>query len=63
MSKSKDLKISIIIPCLGGIEHIDQLFCALNEQTFVDFEIIFINSQCEISMRLKRKYWNTQDLI
>ena len=55
MSKSKDAKISIIIPCLGGIEYIDRLFGALNDQTFVDFEIIFINSQCENSSEIEEK--------
>jgi len=39
-------KISIIIPCLDGLNYVEKLFDALNQQSFKDFEIIFINSHC-----------------
>ena len=39
-------KISIIIPCLDGLIYVQNLFDSLQQQSFQDFEIIFINSLC-----------------
>jgi glycosyltransferase involved in cell wall biosynthesis len=55
MTKSLLPKISIIIPCLDGLEHIDELFHALEKQTFKNFDIIFINSECENSFKIEEK--------
>lgn len=55
-------KISIIIPCLDGLEHIDELFHALEKQTFKNFEIIFINSECENSLEIEKKIHIFSDL-
>ena len=55
MTKSLLPKISIIIPCLDGLEHIDELFHALEKQTFKNFDIIFINSECENSFEIEKK--------
>lgn len=55
MSKVDDSKISIIIPCLGGIEYIDELFDSLVNQTFKKFEIIFVNSNCIESDQIEKK--------
>jgi len=55
MTKSLLPKISIIIPCLDGLEHIDELFNALEKQTFKNFDIIFINSECKNSFEIEKK--------
>ena len=62
MMKSILPKISIIIPCLDGLEHIDELFHALEKQTFKNFEIIFINSECENSLEIEKKIHIFSDL-
>jgi glycosyltransferase involved in cell wall biosynthesis len=55
MTKLAEPKISVIIPCLDGLEYIDLLFGALERQTYSNFEIIFINSQCSNSKKIEEK--------
>lgn len=55
MTKLAEPKISVIIPCLDGLEYIDLLFRALEKQTYSNFDIIFINSQCSNSEKIEEK--------
>jgi glycosyltransferase involved in cell wall biosynthesis len=55
MIQPSEPKISVIIPCLDGLEYIDKLFRALQKQTYPNFEIIFINSKCANSEKIEKK--------
>ena len=55
MSIADDLKISVVIPCLGGIEFTEKLLDSLLNQTFKKFEIVFVNSNCNESDEIEKK--------
>ncbi len=62
MNLPSEPKISIIIPCLDGLEYIDDLFQALQKQTYPNFEIIFVNSACTNSENIANKLSSYTDL-
>ncbi len=62
MNSLPESQISIIIPCLDGLEYIDDLFQALQKQTYSNFEIIFVNSECINSEKIANKLSSYKEL-
>jgi glycosyltransferase involved in cell wall biosynthesis len=51
VNENNSHKISIIIPCLNGSEYIEELYTSLSNQTYQNFNVIFINSITESSFK------------
>ena len=39
----KKIIISVVIPIYNGVEYIKKMISALNAQTYINFEVIFVN--------------------